>query len=680
MSNTRTSRVQTIAMSTACLIVLLIVGAFLFDAIRGQSLTESLPTLLGYATPAMVTLLTAAKLGGAVDEVRSQVNGNFDKVQSRNRELADQNRELLARVAALTGDPDSGAIPVQPPHVDWGTNDTGAPRHRRGPLGGVARFSADTVPGLHTYGGEAHASSTGRVVSGLVLPWDQIGKTTAGPLKIRRKAARIPADLGRCKLHLNHTGTPHHRVVGHAIAAEYRDDGLYMSFRVAATEDGDRAMLDVTEHVRDAFSAELAGIRRDGNDVFDSIMTGVALVDTPAFDEARVLEVHASAYHPIPTETPTNTGGTMNIKAFIKALIDGGATEAEARAKAVQVYGADAVAAEVDGATDGTDAATATEAAEAPAEESAAASYTPRPAVVPQRVRERSGAPSELSLSQAVDAVHAIQTGHAADVAHAALTNITNSSMVDATPPQWLGELWSGRSVPRRIIPLMGHRPLTSWRIQAFKWTQRPAVAAYAGDKNEIPTNAVAIAPYEAEATRWAGGHDLDRKFYDFGDREILDSYWRAMNESYAVVTDANAADWIVANATAAGTAPDLFQAILAGQSAVEDALNVGADYVLANPADKLSLLSITAANAPAYASLFGVNFNAVVWTKRVPAKTVVVGAKAAATHYELPGSPLRVEAEHLSHGGRDAALFGYTALTLDNGAGLVKVTIGAGA
>ena len=42
-------------------------------------------------------------------------------------------------------------------------------------------------------------------------------------------------------------GTPHHRVVGHAIAAEYRDDGLYMSFRVAATEDGDRAMLDVTE-------------------------------------------------------------------------------------------------------------------------------------------------------------------------------------------------------------------------------------------------------------------------------------------------------------------------------------------------------------------------------------------------------------------------------------------------
>ena len=81
-------------MSAVCLIVLLIVGAFLFDAIRGDSLAQSFPVLLGYATPAVITLLTAAKLGGAVDEVKTQVNGNYDKISSRNRELADQNREL----------------------------------------------------------------------------------------------------------------------------------------------------------------------------------------------------------------------------------------------------------------------------------------------------------------------------------------------------------------------------------------------------------------------------------------------------------------------------------------------------------------------------------------------------------------------------------------------------------
>lgn len=114
MSNPqRSTRVQTIAMSAACLIVLLIVAAFLYDAIRDQSVTESLPSLLGYATPAMITLLTAAKLGGAVDEVKSQVNGNYDKVTTRNRELADQNRELSAKLAALTGNPDSGSFPAQ---------------------------------------------------------------------------------------------------------------------------------------------------------------------------------------------------------------------------------------------------------------------------------------------------------------------------------------------------------------------------------------------------------------------------------------------------------------------------------------------------------------------------------------------------------------------------------------
>ena len=45
-----------------------------------------------------------------------------------------------------------------------------------------------------------------------------------------------------------------------------------------------------------------------------------------------------------------------------------------------------------------------------------------------------------------------------------------------------------------------------------------------------------------------------------------------------------------------------------------------------------------------------------------------------AATFYELSGSPLRVEAEHIAKGGRDAALFGYTAKLLNRKEGLVKV------
>lgn len=671
MSAKRTPSIQTIAMSAVCLIVLLIVGAFLFDAIRDESVAESLPTLLGFATPAMITLLTAAKLGGAVDEVKTQVNGNFDKVSNRNRELADQNRELTARIAALTGDPDSGAIPIQPPADDGG-------RHRRGPLDGVARFSADVTDGVHAIGGAAmHAANT-RTVSGLVLPWDKIGQTTLGAITVARSGVRIPRDLARCKLHLNHSLTPNHKVVGYATAAEYRDDGLHMTFQVAATPDGDQALLEVTEHVRDAFSAELGAVRKNGNDVFDSILLGVALVDTPAFRDARVQDVHA-AFH-----NPSQNGNTMNPKDFIIALMRAGQTEAQARAAAVTQFGqeaVDGVSADDLDFTDAGDQDAGDGAGDQAGEqgERAAASYTPGRLIVPGSTsRQGAGEAVHLSIHEAAETVRMVQ--HGQDVAHAALTNITASTMVDAAPPQWLGQLWEGPAKTRRLIPLLNRRDLKSRRIQAFTWTQKPLVASYAGDKAEIPTNPVSIAPYEAAAVRWAGGHDLDRAFFDFGETEILEAYWAAMHESYAIVTDQATGAWVTANAKTItdAAATDLVRAMIATAAAVDDATGVHPSYYLANPADKYTLLSVTASTVPAYMDMFGVDPRSIVWTSAVPAGQLVAGARPAATFYELAGSPLRVEAEHLSHGGRDRALFGYTAHTLDNPDGLVKVQFAA--
>ena len=113
---------------------------------------------------------------------------------------------------------------------------------------------------------------------------------------------------------------------------------------------------------------------------------------------------------------------------------------------------------------------------------------------------------------------------------------------------------------------------------------------------------------------------------------------------------------------------------MIALHEATDDALNVAPSFYLANPADKRSLLSLTNQNLPAFLDMFGVTPRSIVWTKAVPAGTMVGGAKPAVTFHELPGSPLRVEAEHLSHGGHDRAMFGYTALTVDNPAGLVKV------
>lgn len=538
-------------------------------------------------------------------------------------------------------------------------------------------------------GGTVHAAAATRTVSGLVLPWNQPGPTTAGELTIARNAVRLPRDLSRVKLHFKHTGTEGHRPVGYASAYEVRPDGLWMTFQVAGTPDGTAALGQVTEGVFDGFSAELASIRREGSTVTDSIMTGVALVDTPAFSDARVSEVHAA--HQGDT--------TVNVAQFLIAMIRAGSTESAARAAAVEHFGqaaVDAVSSDQlgDAATPPVAEPAPAPAAEpaqvpapVPAQATAAASLTlPTPAIVPQGLAPAPRVAVHASAYDAAQTLVRMIHGGRDGIAHAALSDITNSGMVDALPPQWLGELWEGPAKTRELIPLLDRRPLTSWRMQGFKWTQKPLVAAYAGDKAEIPTGPVSVAPYEAEATRWAGGHDLDRKFFDFGDAAILDAYWRAMNESYAIVTDQAAGAFIVANAktvaplAAVGEIPAMVLAMYQAKNAVKNATGVNPSYYLANSADQLTLLALTAQNKPAFWDQLGVDPSMILWRDSVPAGTLVAGAKPACTFWELSGSPLRVEAEHLSHGGRDRAMFGYTGQTLNNSDGLVKVAFGGGA
>ncbi len=659
-----TERNKTVALIGAIAIILLVLSGVMSAVLAGRDIDSFLPMLAGFAAPTVVALLGVAgiraDLGNMKDElgqVHKQVNGNYHALAADRDDLA---RRLFDRDTVTDTEPESGRHRAVGPDDDTNT----------------VQFEAATDDAVFaTAHPDVTASASTRTVSGLVLPWNKIGHTTAGPLSINRGGVRLPRDLARCKLHFKHTGTDGHRPVGYATAFDVRPDGLHMSFKIAATPDGDAALTQITEGVFDAFSAELAAIQRQGNAVTDAALTGVALVDTPAFSDARVESVQAQ-FTPI-----TKGDNTMTVEQFIRYLIGTGKTEAQARAEALTAgYAQDAVDA-VDAATLTTppatdDAATVPAVPAAPAPATAAASFTPRPAVVPGAFTAPAPAFVHASAHAAAETLALMVSGKRDDVAHAALADITNSGVADALPPQWLGEMWTGPAKTRRLIPLMGHRDLTSWSLKGFRWTQKPLVAAYAGDKAEIPTNPVTLAPYEAEATRYAGGHDLDRKFYDFGDAGILESYWRAMHESYAVVTDASAGAWLVANAKTVvdAAATDLIRAMVATQAAIDDALGVSPSYYLANPTDKLALLEVTNNNVPAYLEMFGVDPRSIVWTKQVPVGTMVAGARPAATHHELSGSPLRVEAEHLSHGGRDRAMFGYTAQTLDNADGLVKI------
>ena len=99
--------------------------------------------------------------------------------------------------------------------------------------------------------------------------------------------------------------------------------------------------------------------------------------------------------------------------------------------------------------------------------------------------------------------------------------------------------------------------------------------------------------------------------------------------------------------------------------------------FVLANSADLIPfVLGLTNLDLPAYLDLLGIDPRRIVAHPAITAGHVIVGTKDAATFYELPGSPIRVEAVDMVKGGIDAGVFGYYALLTHDAGALQDVTI----
>ena len=473
-----------------------------------------------------------------------------------------------------------------------------------------------------------------RTISGRVVPWGKRGKTGYGPIEFPSgDVLNIPNDISRVKLLDGHSpaGVP----VGVATGCECRDDGLYMSFKMGSSQHANDALLRAQEHVVDSFSIEASGIRTSGQRVTSAVLKAVALVPFPAFGEARVAEVLAEQAD---DDTDDNDESTDDDNDH------------------------DTSAGDSDDDNDNND----------DEEEMKPQNNGVLPGYSPARTEELHAGYNDM-----LDYFTAAIRGDEPDFGKFELTDITASGMVNATAPQWLGELWNGVTYTREIIPLISSAPLRSMKARGYRWSTKPGVDKYAGDKTAIPSKPAAVETVEVDAQRWAGGNDLDRKFWDFNEREILDAYWRAMAESYAFETDKAAAQFLVANATSVeDAAPDIVRAVARGSIHVHKALKAPASFAIINPEDLETVLSMNALDAPRYENLTPVA-NPQSWklSEFVDKGSVIVGAKSAVTHFELSGSPLRVEAEHIAKGGRDAALFGYTALMMNKPGGLVKTT-----
>ena len=301
-----------------------------------------------------------------------------------------------------------------------------------------------------------------------------------------------------------------------------------------------------------------------------------------------------------------------------------------------------------------------------------------QPAKAP--VAELAGASKALTLTAAINNIATLRRGEA--TLTAALEDITYSANPAAQAPKWLGQLWEGLAYQREVVPTMKQDVLTDLKATGWRWKKRPEVDDYAGDKADIPTNKPATEAVEVVAKRLAAGWDIDRAYYDFGHTEFIQAFLEAAREDYAQKTDERAAQAIVGYAGESTlkpvTQPDLLHAAAHARQLIKNSARVEPTAFLVHPDTMFALLDISMLQVPQYLDLLGVDPSKFVSTPFAPKNAVIGYAKQAVTFYELAGSPIRVNAQHIAQGGIDEALFGYYATILNEPRGIVRVNVAA--
>lgn len=507
---------------------------------------------------------------------------------------------------------------------------------------------------------EVTASASSRQIAGMVLPWRTPGRTSRGKVRVdSADAIKLPKDLSRVKLlhgHRHEGG----KAVGHLIEATPLDEGLHMRFQLGTGDPATAALTAAAENIDDGLSVELTDVKIAGSGrLTASRLDAVALVAVPAFDDARVAEVTASA-------CTCNHGDDQDDDQDDEDGEDEQTPPAEDDADDDQTP---------DDETDEEDTM--------PKNKSQRRLSTVN-ASAPNSIGPKGGttAAPALTASTVAEVLSAARRGDQLDdTLSAALEDITHTDMLDSEQPSWLGEIWDGRSYERSVTDLVTPKTLTAFRMTGFRVTDKPGVDWWDGDKEDIPSFPMAVEPVEFKAKKIAGGNDIAREWVDFGWTEMIAAYWRGMADSYAMLTDGYIAKQIADAAASIGSAKDVLRAAVRGATHIANSTNAPASYVLLNPSDAESILDITAQNEPAYLDAFGPLAAPGSWrtSPLVDEGKVIVGQKSAIEYYELAGSPLRVNAVDIARGGYDYAMFGYCAAFLRDERGLVSVDIDGG-
>ncbi|VXC21160.1 hypothetical protein [Aeromicrobium sp. 9AM] len=537
--------------------------------------------------------------------------------------------------------------------------------------------ASDAAKTVSLVAGTITASSTSRTLSGKLVIYGVVGRTNAGLLKVAPGALKFPDDLNDVILTKEHDRDDSR---GHLVSLEHVDDGIRATFKVADGPEGDAALREAKDKSRRGLSFDVVDATVNGDTIVDARVIAGGQVGIPAYDGLYIDQVAAS----LQTPAPPTTGDRMTKaqRARLKELSakkDLTADEQAEKAKLTDLAVADATS--DDQPDDDKKDEPADDKKDEPADDKTdvkASLSGGVPPGVPTGKKKDAKSDGNAFDRFISDVTAAYREGKPQLAITAALADVTYAQHGGIIQqPAWSGELWSGVDEEPEFTNLLNAGTMTQLAGEGWRFVTKPVIQDYAGNKVAIPTTTISTERSPWVGSRMAVGNDFDRAFYDFPNEDLIRSYAEFVRKSWVMKLDAKVRDYILAHAIPAAGVPAQPTLLKAAAKIVRTLKrrNVGkATYIIANDDDYDTLMDISVNDVPAFLELFGIDPKNFIASPDVPQGTVLGGVKQAATVRTLPGSPIRVDAQHIANGGIDTAFFGYWAIEEHNDNGIATV------
>lgn len=482
----------------------------------------------------------------------------------------------------------------------------------------------------------------GSTVSGVAVPWDELGNTSAGPVRFVRGSVRSPgADGYPVPFCLDHDTT---RPVG--VVAELVDDEVGLRFTAALDP------VPAAEHAR----AQMKSRSRSGVSVSVD-------VDEYELDDDGTLVVHSS--------------DLVELSSVVRPAFATARVAAREKEAPMTTTPADVV-----------EAASSKNKADTPDDNPPAEPVAQTPARVPSHMPRKPGGSSPVSAtvhglaSRVVAAVRAASGDADARsvrsvieqeddrAVRAALSDLTTSDW--AVPGTFVTEVDNYIRLGMPEVEAFQTSPRDSWPVYQLVLDTEPEPGQQTAEKSEIPSTGGAASFVTIDGTTWSWGKDVSLQLIEDGGEQVVEQVVEVAADKVARLIAAQFTTAVEAAAQAGGSSITLDS--IGAAIGLVAATGLVPDRILAAPDTYGKLWTLMQTDGPGLSSLSGVDETprVVLAQGLTPGSAVVGSSQAVRTHMSRLARLRAVEVGLL---GVNIGVYRRSAVRIRKAAALVKIT-----